>query len=69
MAVIIGFSALIIAIIGFLIWFWNVSKPKPWADFGRIMFACGLLAFALTASGQLASCNASSSGAAVHIGR
>jgi hypothetical protein len=65
----IGFSALFIAILGLLLWFMNVSKPKPWAEVGRIIFACGFLAFCFGAAGQFASCNAGTGGAAAHIGR
>lgn len=71
MAIIIGFSALVIAIIGWVAWFMSVGKPKPWTDFFRIVFCCGFLAFCMSASGQLASCsaNAGGGGAAVKVGR
>jgi hypothetical protein len=75
MSIIIGFSALVIAIIGFVIW-WAESKPsKIWAEFGKLVFFCGFLAFCFSAAGQIASCNAGAGGSvgggngAVHIGR
>jgi hypothetical protein len=72
-SVIIGFSALFIAAVGFVIW-WAESKPaKIWAEFGKLVFFCGFLAFCFSAAGQIASCNAGagagSGGAAVHVGR
>lgn len=72
MQVIIGFSALGIAIIGWIAWFMSIKTgPKPWTDLFRLIFFCGFLAFCMSAAGQLASCAASAngSGAAVKVGK
>jgi hypothetical protein len=39
---------LLVCLVGVVVWFMNVPTPKPWAEFGRIMFWVGLLAFLIT---------------------
>lgn len=42
---------LLVCLIGLVVWFMNVATPKPWAEFGRILFWTGLLAFLLMGIG------------------
>lgn len=56
---------LVIAIVGFIIW-WIASRPgKIWAEFGRLVFFAAFLAFCFALSGSfLATCSTSNSAGA-----
>lgn len=54
MITLIASLALVICIVGWIIWFVSVNaSPKPWAEFGRLMFFAGLLAICIASANHL----------------